>query len=786
MMSVMRNSVTTALLFGLAFAMGGAPACPAAEPAQEPPDNREPIEIVSGSYIYEVTGNTVAVRADEAGSATVNMGENSITADFILYEENKHLLNASGGVRIWNQGFILQGEFLVYYLDRDEGILEKVKQAEISEGVYFTGDAMVMRRIPAAVPKSATVAETRTEYTLYHGTVTGCDFPDPHYIMKYDRLVVRPDDRLWAYDMFFMAGSWPLMYFPFFSESLKTHEIAYIVYASHYNKLGYGLYNQLRIATSEQYTVNLYADYFSKAGVGEGGKVTFDIPGEYGPKGEFYGYHIKQEAPTYNAIYDGKDRYLVSGTYGQDLPYDMRVSARGHRFSDSQYYWDYYNPERVRKNDLNGIERDEVSFLSLSKYWQDQSLRITAAGRLDPFYYSGLPFVEREPQIHFENYPANLFDTDLFAALQLDYGRYRREEGTTYPLDYYRMYTQTNFMDEFDRYDAELVLSYPVHLPARITLKPWVGYRGTHYADPVRRADDPTISGFRLDRFEFDSVTRSLWEGGLELSTRETYEFDPFLKRYDRMRLVVEPILSYGYYNPDHALEELSSGPGVRFPYVDPVDDLRYEMHQVSALLRTRIQGKNHEGATGDFARLTVGTAYEEMPNRNLRFDSFEYFDDPAKHANYRYTDMIEDFSIYPYEWLSFGNSLRYDIDDGRIRSSYYYSNLTPIKGLNVSLGYNTYLYPFLNAQEQREAALHLLWDVNKKWQLYYVSRYDLEQNTIRQNYVGVMRDMHDFYAIFQVEYRKHPTLGKDLSFNFGFQFWGLGGRKGKSQPLRY
>ncbi|RJP19224.1 MAG: LPS-assembly protein LptD [Candidatus Omnitrophota bacterium] len=751
-----------------------------AESANEPGAGA-PIEILKGEYTYDFAGEILEIHADEKMRPTVMIGEFSITADEIKYEQKPQILNATGNVHLWDRGLILRGEQLLFFVEQEEGTLTDVKPSELSAGVYFHGKTLKFRQRPAKAPKDATEAITVPEYTLLQGAVTGNDMPVPYYEIQPSRTVIVPDDRYWAFNLLFEAQSWPLFYLPVFTGSLKEHRIVHIFNASYNSELGLGIYNQLHIRATDEVTIDLYGDYFTDAGIGKGTKVTFDAPGEYGPKGYVYGYHIDQEAPDNDYVHDGDDRYLLAGEYAQDLPYDMRISARGHRFSDSEYRWDYRSPERIREMDVRDLENDVVSHVTLSKWWDDQSLRITAASSLDPFYYSGLPYVERTPQIHFEQYPMRLFDTNLFADLHLDYGRYRREKGYTWPIDKYTITDIAEAIDEVERFDGELQLSYPFYLPGRVTMTPWIGFRGTHYADPTRSVRTP------IQTFEFDSATRAMLEGGTELSTRFTNEFDPFLDRYEKMRLVVEPIINYGYYKPDIDLEErFLDGGNVRFPYIDPTDAIRYEMHNISAILRTKIQGQTGAGTTSDFMQFGIGAAYDQFPNDNLRFTSFELFDDPALHSGERYADLLQDFAIYPYSWLSLGDTLRYDVEDGRIRSAYYYANLSPIQRLRLVLGYYTFLYPNLNRvidnDEQQDAVLQILFDVSKKWQLFYSGYYDVDEGLSRSNNIGIMRDMYDFFTVFQIEHRAHPVFGDDYSFNFRIGFWGIGGRQGQDQ----
>lgn len=743
------------------------------------------VEILGGQYEYNVADQILNLDSNEESRATVLWGERSITADQIIYSEANRIIEATGDVRLWDEGLILRGDYARYDLNSNEGLLENAKESELSEGLYFTGGRMEYKLVASGVSDASEIQYTR-EYHLYDGKFTPNDLPVPHYYFDYERIVVIPGDQMRINSLTTVVQGWPLMYLPYYQRSLGENRVTYYVEFGYDSDLGASVENRVNIELTKSYIIDLYGDYFTKAGIGKGMKFSFDVPHEHGPKGHIYGYHIQQEAPDNDNIHDGEDRYLISGEYNQKLPYDMRLSAKGHFASDSEYTDDYGSSVRSHEIDQREVERESVSHVSITKYFDEQSLRITGAKRFDNFYFSGLPFVERQPQIHFEQYPTNIMDTGLYGSLALDFGRYRREEGITFPINRNTLFEQATYRDEFDRFDANLNLEYPIYLPERFTVTPWLGYRGTHYEDPSRTTDDPSNGVRDFTAFNFGSETRNILQAGVDVSTRRTIDVDPFLDRYDKMRAVVEPVFSYAFYEPDTALEQLTSGPGIRFPYVDPVDDYRFQTHHLGAIVRTRIQGKNSYGGISDFMRLSAGFSFDYAPDDDILFDSFEFFDDTANNSDHRFSDLIEEFQIYPADWVTLGNSLRFDIDDGQMRSSLYYARFDPIERLTFDVGYNTFRFPLINSGEEQDAVYGLQYQLSNKWAVYYRGRYDINDNTVRQNDVGFMRDMYDFYTVIGFEHTSHPVLGDDYSIRFRFGWWGLNRKnKGNTEIFR-
>ncbi len=775
----MRRLINTLLLIFMSMPLG----------AQmiEPQSDRKtpPMELVGGETRFDMQNNHIFVEADERGAATLHIGGHSITANSMEFDRSQEILDATGEVKLWYEGTILIGDRLRFNVPERAGTMHEVQQSEIADNIFFTGKRLDYRELSSEEIRSATPSVPQREYELHDGIITSNDKPYPYYYLDYDRLVIQPNTRFWAYNMYFATQKMPILYLPFYSRSLKKRRtFTYFFDAAYYSKLGAVAFNRVRYRYSDDINFDVYGDYYTDLGIGKGARTKFDFQGEYGPEGYLYGYHLDQDGPDNDRIFEDDDRYHIAGEYRQDLPYDTHVAIRGHKLSDSEYRWDFRKPERVRQIDVEDTEMDTVSYANVTKRWRDQTLRITASQRFDPFYYNGLPFIEREPQIHFEQYPWNLFNTGVFGNMQFDYGRYRRESGVTFPLDKDNLFDQTDYYDDIERFDSELKLTYPVNFPFGLHVKPWSGFRATHYGDPSRTQDDPTQAGHQLQTYDFDSESRLMFEGGMDISTRSVSMYDSFLNRYEKMRTVFEPILKYSYYHPSTDLEEITEGTDIRFPYIDSVDEYRYQMHRLSALLNTRIQGKDEVEVTSDFASLTAGLSYDYFPDENLRFENFTYYDDTSEQNDYRFTDLVEDFQINPFPWLNLGNTLRYDVDDSEIRSSYSYANFTPTQRLRIGTGYYTFKFPFTDNSTQEDITYRMVYDVNPKWSVYYLLRYDLDRSVFRSNRVGLMRDMYDFYAMFEFEHEDHPTLGDEYSVHFSIRFWGLGGRQGRPAPV--
>ena len=142
-------------------------------------------------------------------------------------------------------------------------------------------------------------------------------------------------------------------------------------------------------------------------------------------------------------------------------------------------------------------------------------------------------------------------------------------------------------------------------------------------------------------------------------------------------------------------------------------------------------------------------------------------FDDPTDHDDYRFSDLIEEFNIYPLIGDA-GNTLRWDIDDGQLKLLVLLFPRASDTAIAIDLGFYVPLpiTPFIEGEELAYFSSGL-YDVNEKWQVY--SR--LIMMSMKLCSAAIMwgsRDMCDYYALFQIEHDSHPFLGDELALRGG------------------
>jgi len=720
-----------------------------------------------GDAEYLGDEGVLIIKSREDERANVVYGDRSITADEVVVDQNVQQIRAQGDVRMWDNGRLMVADQVVYDLEKEEARLYNLRHSYIDPELYITGKEVIRQEVPGNIPRGATEPKMIDQYTILDGTVTTCDMPVPHYYIEYDTMTVLPGDRFWLYDIWWVQNGFPLGYLPYFTRSLARPRIAYIFGAASLGHLGFTTMHKLIVHLDPRLRLAFFGDTFSDVGYGYGASWNFHFPGEGGPDGRIRWYGVSQRDADDDDFFEDDDRYRLDGYYRQTLPYDITVRSRFHRSSDFEFNEDFDSVMEMRGVSSDELERDYPSDLSVSKSWDRQTIRVTGTKYLEDYFYSQLPRTERLPQARWDLMPSSFMDTRLYLDAHVAYDDARREQGYQ---PRHSAKDETNYIEEIQRTDAELRLFSPFDLAYGWYLQPYLGYRGTNYSDPVRRTR-------ALANEEFDDEFRGMLETGTELGTRSIAYFDPG-GSWGKMRFVFEPILGYDYFQPDTDLEEigLDVDPRDRFPYIDDVDDFRATFHRISARVNTKLQRKAPDG-THTLARLTMGSAYDYFPDENLRFDNLSYINDKADSDDHRYTDYFEEFELAPVNWFALGNNLRYDIDDSTVRSSNVYVDVRPIARWSSRIGFNTFEDELIDVDSQEELYWNTQLKLSEKYSLRLGQRYDADESILRKSRLSIIRNLHDFQAIVELEHRNRLDRDEDYTIRFLLRFLGLGGK---------
>src|SRR5439155_8249443 len=113
-------------------------------------------------------------------------------------------------------------------------------------------------------------AATTNRYDASHGYLTTCDYPEPHWRIRYSRLEIYPGDRVVGHDAVMCIGDVPVFYWPYFQRSLKDDRMPLSILPGASSKFGAFLYLSYDWGVTKNITLTPHLDLRTNRGIGLG------------------------------------------------------------------------------------------------------------------------------------------------------------------------------------------------------------------------------------------------------------------------------------------------------------------------------------------------------------------------------------------------------------------------------------------------------------------------------------------------------------------------------------
>lgn len=171
--------------------------------------------------------------------------------------------------------------------------------------------------------------------------ITSCSMFPPHYRIKASKLTIIPEHWLFVTNAVFYLGKVPVFYSPFFYKSLRPDPpIITRLEPGYEERNGFYLKSTTLYRFNDKMTGKLFLDYFARGGVGTGGEVDYNNPGNF--RGNITGYRIREDGASI-------DRWVVGGGHWQKLLPGYYLQSEINLLSDPYLYNDYFrkNPFAV-------------------------------------------------------------------------------------------------------------------------------------------------------------------------------------------------------------------------------------------------------------------------------------------------------------------------------------------------------------------------------------------------------------------------------------------------------
>ncbi len=621
------------------------------------------------------------------GRVEIEQGEVRLEADRVEVNTETGEAVAVGRVVFFDGRDRLIGERLEYNFRTGTGIVYRA-EGRADPHFFFSGDRMERFGEKA--------------YRLTGGTFTTCEGDAPAWHVRWGQATAHLDDWIWGTNASFWVGRVPLIPFiPVFAASLRKDRHTGLLAPSfgYSNEKGLSYRQPFFWAMSDSQDLTLVPTWYSKRGFGLGGSYRYVRREE--SRGELEGFFL-HDTGTH------EERWVVGFRHEEQLAPRLTFKADVAQVSDETYFAEFGNSldERSRQR----LE----SNLSLTQRWDKWNL----FGRL--FWYEDLIItkpieLQRLPEVRLSAFAQRVPGVpDLLFDLETSYNNFVRDLGS-----------------DGQRLDVHPKLSYPITPYGLFTLTPRVGFRETAYDTKV--VGTKVDRGFLVEDTRKELVSRTLFEGGLDLEARAYRVFDwGGALGIQRIQHAIEPRLSYNYIN-DVNQDDL--------PQFDGIDKIR-GTQGVTYSLTNRIKARavpSEEGGRGrvwELMRFTLSQTYDlQEPPRvepvspiNLPAPATPLPPPTTTETGNRLSDLTADLILEPLFGLRFRGTAAFDPYEQDVTSattdvSYETKDFLVAFGTRHGLGGDL---QFIQGEVRAR--------ITQQWAVRFLSNYDVLSGTIVEN----------------------------------------------------
>jgi LPS-assembly protein len=661
-----------------------------------------------------------------------------IDSDEISYLQGEGKLIAHGNVVIKQKGVELFCDEAHY--DANSGIaqikgnIKIVKDNSVifgDDGVYnFNANKAEMVGIrlqdPPVYGKSKEGYKLGNEkFILKKGYISTCDLDTPHYRIITKKATIYPGDRIVARNVVFKVGKVPVLYLPYFSQSLKDKIPIEELSPGKNKEWGVFALSRWRYRPNDKNKGRFYFDLYGKRGLGLGlanksdsSKFGKSLLTYYAFEDKLYKRDKRKELfeiyPERKNIADKfleDDRYRAQFSYSWDPTPDLAIEAEFHKFSDEYFMKDFFEEEYK-------VEANPLTYALFNYSLPGASLSLLTQKRANRFWSQG----EYLPQLELDFFKTNIGESNFYF------------ESTDKIGNLNNTFINSGIKDSTVRLHSQNTLSYANKIK-------WLSY-------------NPYVTSFQTfysrNQVNETDLYRETRETGITLSTN-LYKFigggfKMLGEQVDKARHVITPEMVYIHrHDPSIANDQLYS--------FDEVDSITRE-ENFSFTLKNKLQFKNEE-RTWDFIYFSP---------------SVNYIIDPEGGRS-RFQTITTDLGIYPREGLALNANSSYDIFTGRITSFNIDITTRGIRkiikdGEEVEKEDYSFSYGHRYVrQNSSQSTTNFTYQLTPKLKFRNYMRYEFSGESLERQQYAIRADLHCWWMDLGIDVDKNTKGSKDLTF---------------------
>lgn len=668
----------------------------------------------------EVAGDKIEYLPNEqkiigTGNVIVTHKDMTLTADHVEVLTDKKQVFAEGHVVLYRREDSFRADKVFYDFAKSEGTFPD--GYTVDDPWYGHGD-----RIELVGPK---------QIEIYNGYITTCDLDRKHYDFTSKHMTIYLEDKVILRNVLFRVLGKPIFWWPYYTLSLENRQAPVQVSVGHSKQFGSYILTSKGFSVNEHVSGKWHADWREKRGVGWGVDFDYEFEEPWG-RGE-----IKVYGTADNDTPDGRatsgnardDKNLFDDNRGRfswkhrsRLDEYTDVLIQWHELSDEFIIDDFFDREFYEDNTAE-------TFIDITRNTPNYGLVIEIDKRSNRFESK----LERLPEIRFNWKTDEIGDSGIY---------YQNEE-------VFSVLNSTTGRSAADtdvvRFNTFQKVNYPKKF-FRLDFNPFVNWEGTYWSKnrDDESATSPNGSGN-------DHITRQVWGGGLDISTRFYRVFDvqgSFLGiQADKIRHLVEPSVRY-------ATTREVTRDNVSIFQLDAVDS-RTTAHTIVFGLENRLQTKRmNEGHAERVDIVSAGT-----------FATYNMSDTRANGTSW--TSLTNNVQLRPYNWLTFEWNGTFDMD----RDVHTFLGDWPTSNIDMVIHRENLYFVFghrYSEASSSEITMSLDFWLNARWGVGVYWRHEFDRNRTQETEILLRRDLHDWLLDFGYSmgrFRGNPDDDKDWDF---------------------
>ncbi|MBU0633617.1 MAG: LPS assembly protein LptD [Candidatus Omnitrophica bacterium] len=709
-------------------------------------DSKKPVVVDADTVEYFDEQNKIVGQ----GNVKIDYEDVRLVADYVQVDMKTQEAQAQGNVVVTQQGTKITGDKLTYFLTTKKGVIIGEEKGENKVESFYEDVRIVSKRIDfdlasnvVFVPdevemfegalwvggrnlsydfntKKGTFSDIKFKDPVWQGQaplgekineeqinftrgyMTTCDREKPHYRIQSRRIQYYIGEKVVAKNILIFVGKVPLLYFPYWSQSLKDKRSMVTVIVGHKKTWGSFVLTAWKYHLNDNFEGRIHLDQREYKGFASGLDADYKLPGYGGGKIKTYYMNERDKYIKSNEY----EEYAASGNW--DKFYEITQERERYR-GQLKYRWDmdYKTLAIVEYNKVHDIDFMKEYFYReyeknaqpatqgyVTRAEENYNLSLSAQKRTQHFYSE----VERLPELALNMTSREVGETNLYYA------------GEFVAANLNKKTADTDADTDANRFNTYNELKYPTKLPGAldwINFTPYTATRQTYYSKDTFGERRDFIRGVHYYGFGSNAKFYRIFDVNGDLLGIE----------YNRLRHILTPSVQYTYiHSPTVPTEKLGA-----FDLVDSVSRANYFTFGLENQVQTKWKKGKDSFESVDLIYLYPSVNY------------IHRVDPGGRH----FSSITNQLNIKPYRWLYLETSSTYNQYQRRFDTAKIDFSVSSDEEWRVTLGkrYDRDISELITTD--------IFYKINRFWQTRVYGRYETYTRVWEEYEYTIFRDLH-------------------------------------------